>query len=90
MVAYLTSRWKSGRGKSFLAWLGGYTLEIYVLHFHFATILNQGVTYRLFTWQGAVFVLASFAVMSAITAAIIAVTKKIPLLDFLLYGKYRR
>lgn len=87
VVIYLVSLWKMGKGKDFAAWLGGYTLEIYVLHFHFATVLNQGRTYELYTWQGALFVLASFAVMSLITGAIIFVTKKLPLLDFLLYGK---
>lgn len=87
VVVYLTARWKNGKAKAFAAWLGGYTLEIYVLHFHFATVLNQGMTYELYTWQGMLFVLASFAVMSLITAGIIAVTKKVPLLNFLLYGK---
>ena len=90
VIVYLAALWKTGREKEFAAWLGGYTLEIYVLHFHFATILNQGETYELYSWEGAVFVLASFAAMSLITAGIIAVTKKIPLLDFLLYGKLSR
>lgn len=90
VVIYLTALWKNGKGKSFLAWLGGYTLEIYVLHFHFATVLNQGKSYELYTWEGLLFALASFAVMSFITAVIIVVTKRIPLLDFLLYGKLRK
>ena len=77
-----------GKAKGFLAWLGGYTLEIYVLHFHFATLLNRGKTYVLYSPEGVLFVLASFAVMSAVTAVIIAVTKKIKLLDFLMYGKF--
>ncbi len=81
---------RDGRVKRFLAFLGGYTLEIYVLHFHFATVLNDGRSYQLYTWEGAGFALASFAVMSLITAAIIWVTKKFWLLDFLLYGKQRR
>lgn len=81
---------KEGRFKRFLAFLGGYTLEIYVLHFHFATVLNQGRTYYLYTWEGLGFAFASFAVMSLITAAIIVVTKKFWLLDFLLYGKLRK
>lgn len=76
-----------GKGKRLLAWLGGYTLEIYVLHFHFATILNQGKDYELYTWEGLLFVLLSFVVMSLITAVIIIITKRIPLMDFLLYGK---
>ena len=81
---------KDGRGKRFLAFLGGYTLEIYVLHFHFATVLNDGGSCHLYTLEGAGFALASFAVMSLITAVIIVVTKKFWLLDFLLYGKQRR
>lgn len=87
VVVYGMSFIRDGRAKRFLAWLGGYTLEIYVLHFHFATILNRGIAYELYSWQGVIFVTASFAAMSLITAVIIAVTKKIPLLNFLLYGK---
>lgn len=90
VVIYLTGLWREGKAKKLAAGLGEYTLEIYVLHFHFARILNRGRSYDLYTWEGALFVLASFAVMSLITAGIIAVTKKIPALDFLLYGKVRR
>ena len=46
--------------------------------------------YEYATLEGAGFALASFAVMSLITAVIIVVTKKFWLLDFLLYGKQRR
>ena len=82
--------WKCGpnRFKKFLAWLGGYTLEIYVVHFHFATVLNRGQVYAQYSAGWFLFVLASFIAMSAITAAIIAVTKRVRLLDFLLYGKW--
>jgi len=90
VIIYLACLWRDGRAKELTARLGAYTLEIYVLHFHFARVLNQGKTYELYTWEGLIFVLASFAVMSLITAGIIAVTKRIPLLDFLLYGKIRR
>ena len=89
-VSLLLAFLKDGRLKRFLAFLGGYTLEIYVLHFHFATVLNQGKEYSLYTWEGFGFALASFAVMSLITAVIILVTKKFWLLDFLLYGKVRK
>lgn len=89
-VICLMLLWREGKAKRFLAWLGGYTLEIYVLHFHFATLLNRGEEYNLYSLQGLVFVIASFAVMSLITAVIIVITKKIPLLDFLLYGKLHR
>ena len=61
-----------------------------MLHFHFATVLNQGGTYYLYTWEGLGFAIASFIVMSLITAVIIVVTKKFWLLDFLLYGKMRK
>ena len=82
--------WKCGpnRFKKFLAWLGGYTLEIYVVHFHFATVLNRGQVYAQYSAGWFLFVLASFIAMSVITAAIIAVTKRVRLLDFLLYGKW--
>lgn len=87
VIFILCRRWKDGKGKQAAAWLGGFTLEIYALHFHFATLLNQGESYRLYTWQGLVFALVSFAVMSALTAIIIWATKKVWILDFLLYGK---
>lgn len=90
VVIYLMTICHDGREKRFLAWLGGYTLEIYVLHFHFATLLNRGETYHLYSLKGLLFVIASFAVMSLITAVIIVITKKIPVLDFLLYGKLHR
>ncbi len=88
VVVYLVALCRDGKVKGVLAWLGGYTLEIYVLHFHFATLLNQGKTYVLYSLEGILFVLASFAVMSALTAVIIWVTKKVKLLDILMYGKF--
>lgn len=80
---------KENKIKMHLAWIGRYTLEIYVLHFHFATILNTGREYPVwYTPQGMVFTLLSFIAMSAITALIIWIIKKyIPLLDALLFGK---
>jgi len=90
LVIYLMTLCPNGKGKRFLAWLGHYTLEIYVLHFHFATLLNQGKAYDLYTWEGFFFAVASFGVMSLITALLILVTKKFWLLDFLLYGKLRK
>lgn len=90
VVTYLIALCKDGKGKRFLTWLGHYTLEIYVLHFHFAAILNQGKSYELYTWKGLFFVLASFTVMSLITAGIIIVTKQVPLLDLFLYGKIQK
>lgn len=90
LIFWLCRRWPGGRAKGAAAWLGNYTLEIYVLHFHFATLLNRGVSYELYSLQGLLFVLVSFAVMSILTAAIIFVTKKIWVLDFLLYGKKPR
>ena len=76
--------------KETFAWLGGYTLEIYVLHFHFATLLNRGQAYELYTPRGLLFVLSSFVVMSLVTAGIIAVTKRVWILDLLLYGKRKQ
>ena len=87
-VCWLLVKCKPNRFKKALAWLGGYTLEIYVVHFHFATVLNRGQVYAQYSAGWFLFVIASFIVMSAITAAVIAVTKRIRLLDFLLYGKW--
>lgn len=90
LIFWLCRRWPVGKSKGFFAWLGGYTLEIYALHFHFATLLNRGGAYDLYTWQGFLFALASFGVMCGITAALIWATKKLWILDLLLYGKSPR
>lgn len=74
----------------FLSKIGCYTLEIYVLHFRFVTFLGfykQG--YSLYSFQGVGTVFASFLVMSVLTWLIIVLVKKVPLLYFLLFGKYR-
>ena len=74
--------------KKLFAKIGLYTLEIYVVHYHFANILNfHDKQYDFYTLEGAVFVLASFAAMSAITFAVIWSIKKIRILDFLMFGK---
>ena len=90
VIFWLCRRLPDGEGKRAAAWLGNYTLEIYALHFHFATMLNQGTTYGLYSWQGLIYVLVSFVLMSALTAGIIFLTKKVRILDLLLYGKMSR
>lgn len=74
----------------FLAQVGLYTLEIYVLHFRFVRMLGfykRG--YSLYSLEGIGVVLASFLVMSVLTWLIIVLVKKVPFLDFLLFGKSR-
>ena len=79
---------REGRSKDFFAKIGRYTLEIYVVHYHFANILNfQDKQYDFYTLEGAGFVLASFVVMCAITFVSVLCLKKIKMLDFLLFGK---
>lgn len=87
-VCWLLRKGSVNRCKRFLAWLGGYTLEIYVVHFHFATVLNHGQSYATYSAGWFLFILASFAAMSLITAVIIALTRRIRILNFLLYGKW--
>ena len=89
-VCWIFSVGRKGRAEEALAFVGKYTLEIYVLHFHFATVLNQGKAYELYTWEGMLFAVLSFAAMSLITAVLIIVTKKFRILDFLLYGKTQK
>ena len=74
----------------FLAQIGLYTLEIYVLHFRFVTMLGfYKKGYCLYSLKGIGVVLASFLVMSVLTWLIIVLVKKVPLLNFLLFGKSR-
>ena len=87
-IIYAVFLWEDGKGKDFFAKIGLYTLEIYVIHYHFANILNFNNThYDFYTVPGAVFVAVSFAVMCAITVAAIWILKKVKLLDFILFGK---
>lgn len=76
--------------KRSFAFIGTYTLEIYVLHFRFARILgieNAGLS--LYSLKGFGAVLATFAIMSALTAFFILVLKQLAVTDFLLFGKKR-
>ena len=80
--------WKDGKLKSIFAKLGGYTLEIYVIHYHFANMLNfSNKQYDFYTLEGFVFVVVSFIAMSAVTFCSIWLMKKVKLLDFLFFGK---
>ena len=80
--------WKDGKVKAFFAKIGLYTLEIYVIHYHFANILNfENRQYDFYTLPGAVFVLISFVAMCAITFAAIWILKKVRIINFLLFGK---
>ncbi|MCD8362212.1 MAG: acyltransferase family protein [Lachnospiraceae bacterium] len=84
----LVAEWKPNPVKKRLAWLGQYTLEIYVVHYHFAAILNRsGTIYSFWTLEGLLYSLAAFAVMSVITAVLIAVIRRIPVVRLLLFGK---
>lgn len=89
-IIYGILQWREGRVKTFLAKLGQYTLEIYVIHYHFANLLNRADRqYRFYTPEGAVFVAASFAVMSVLTFGCIWLMKKSRAIDFLFFGKTR-
>ena len=79
---------KDGKIKNIFAKLGEFTLEIYVIHYHFANMLNfNNKQYDFYTPEGFFFVLASFAAMSAVTFAFIWVMKKIKILNLLFFGR---
>ena len=87
-IIYGVLWWKEGKIKNIFAKLGEYTLEIYVIHYHFANMLNfKDKQYDFYTLEGFVFVLLSLIAMSAVTFAFIWVMKKIRLLDFIFFGK---
>ena len=74
--------------KNIFAKIGEYTLEIYVIHYHFANMLNfNQKEYEFYTIEGFLFVIASFVAMSAVTFVTIWLLKKVKLLDFLLFGR---
>ena len=80
--------WKDGKIKNIFAKLGGYTLEIYVIHYHFANMLNfNNKQYDFYTIEGCIFVAISFIAMTAVTFVFIWMMKKVKVLDFLFFGK---
>lgn len=81
----------TGRGRRLrrgLARLGRYTLEIYVLHYQFAAVLNPDRHPRVF-WspEGLLYSGAAFVVMSLITAAAIYMINQIRWFRLFLFGK---
>lgn len=87
-IIYGVLWWQDGKIKNIFAKLGEYTLEIYVIHYHFANMLNfNDKQYDFYTLEGFVFVILSFIAMSAVTFAFIWVMKKVKVLDFLFFGK---
>lgn len=87
-IIYGICRLKEGKLKRLLAKLGNATLEIYVIHYHFANLLNfQKKQYEFYSLEGILFVIASFVTMSAVTFCSIWIMKKVKLADFLFFGK---
>lgn len=77
--------------KQFLAFVGNYTLEIYVIHYHFAQILGMADKHlSLYSFQGAGVVLLTFAIMCILTAISIALLNQFRITNFLLFGKKRK
>ena len=77
-----------GRVKQFLAFIGNYTLEIYVIHYHFAQILGMADKHlSLYTLKGMGVVLLTFVIMSLLTTMSITLLKQFRITNFLLFGK---
>ena len=87
-IIYAALWWKEGKIKNIFAKIGNCTLEIYVIHYHFANMLNfNDNQYDFYTLEGFFFVIASFGAMSAVTVCTIWLMKKVKLLDLLFFGK---
>jgi len=79
---------KEGKIKNIFAKIGGYTLELYVIHYHFANMLNfYDKQYDFYTLDGFLFVAVSFVAMCAVTFCCIWLMKKVRVIDFLFFGK---
>ena len=77
-----------GKVKKGLAFVGNYTLEIYVIHYHFAQILGMAdKNLSLYTLQGAGVILLTFLIMCVLTAVSIWLLKQLWITDLLLFGK---
>lgn len=87
-VIQLFYDWKSSKTKQMFAFLGQYTLEIYVLHYQFANILNPSKKlYQFWSAEGLFYSIIAFVVMSAITAVCIIFMQKIKILRMVFFGK---
>ena len=79
-----------GRLQKLLAFVGLYTLEIYVLHFRFARILHLSEkNLTPFHADTILWVVAAFVVMSVLTVIFISALKQLWITDFLCFGKIR-
>lgn len=79
-----------GRLQKLLAFVGQYTLEIYVLHFRFARILHLSEkNLTPFYADTILWVVAAFVVMSVLTVIFISALKQLWITDFLCFGKIR-
>lgn len=79
-----------GRLQKLLAFVGQYTLEIYVLHFRFARILHLSErNLTPFHADTILWVVAAFVVMSVLTVIFISALKQLWVTDFLCFGKIR-
>ena len=87
-IIYGVCQLKDGKLKNIFAKIGEYTLELYVIHYHFANMLNfNDRQYDFYTLEGFVFVVVSFVAMCAVTFCCIWAMKKVKVLDFLFFGK---
>ena len=87
-IIYGVCQLNDGKLKNIFAKIGGYTLELYVIHYHFANMLNfNDKQYDFYTLEGFVFVIVSFGAMCAVTFCCIWLMKKVKTFDFLFFGK---
>lgn len=87
-IIYGVCQLKEGKIKNIFAKIGEYTLELYVIHYHFANMLNfNNKQYDFYTIEGCIFVVISFIAMTAVTFVFIWMMKKVKVLDFLFFGK---
>ncbi|MDD2970575.1 MAG: acyltransferase [Lachnospiraceae bacterium] len=74
--------------KQFLSFIGNYTLEIYVIHYHFAQILGMADKHlSLYSFKGVGVVALTFVIMSVLTTVSITLLKQFKITNFLLFGK---
>ena len=91
LIAKLADKIKESKIKNIFVKIGGYTLELYVIHYHFANMLNfYDKQYDFYTLEGFLFVVVSFVAMCAVTFCCIWMMKKVRVIDFLFFGKKDR
>ena len=85
-IAVIVYWLSQNRSNKYLSIIGQNTLEIYVVHVYYIGLLPKGVHY-LISVDGLLILLTALSITAILTTITILVIKKVPILNFVLFGK---